>query len=367
MNTILIGGLFAILFAILQSLGIWRHGLFIGFGITTALLAIHYNFGNDYWAYYDWYEDAMTTPLSNSIYDFLEISRDPGWDLLNLLFSKLFGTNGFFIMVSFLSLIEGLCYYMFIKKFVPKQWYWFAMALYVLNNHFFILTFSMMRQALVMALLLPCFTLIKQKKIITTLIIILLLSTIHNSVLLCLPLVVIPFIPISNKKLIAIVLIVLWLVLLLATNILDSILKQIASFTYSFGRYIDIYSKDSNMTYGIGYLLRLIPFIYMIYGLFTNRFEDKDIPFMLIWSLTIILIPFGTIIPIFARLLFYFELVELAVLPKLYSSIHFKPIRYALIISSLILIIYSLHLSFYTPSSVYYEPYLEFNTIFDII
>lgn len=367
MNTIILWGIIAILCAMLQSVGVWKHGLFFGFAITTILLAIHYDFGTDYWAYFDWYEQSSYLPIPKSISDFLEISRDPGWDLLNIIFAKAFGTNGFFVMVTVLSIIEGLCYFIFIKKQVPTTWYWFAMALYVLNNHFFILTFSMMRQALVMAILLPCFMLIQQKRIIAPLVIILILSTIHNSVLLCLPLVVIPFIPINNQKLIAILLIVLWMVFLLASNILEPILKQMASFTDSFGRYVDVYSKESDMTFGVGYLLRLVPFFYMLYGLFVNRFEDKDIPFMLIWSLTIILTPFGAIIPLFARLLFYFELTGFVIYPKIVMKSNYMLTRSFIVLSIMLLVIYALSNSFYDSSSVYYDSYLKYHTIFEVI
>ena len=368
MNTIILWGVIAILCAMLQSIGIWKHGLFFGFVITTTLLAIHYDFGSDYMAYLDWYEDSLYSPMPKSISEFWEISRDPGWDILNLLFGTCFGKKGFYIMVAVLSIIEGLCYYVFIKKLVPTSWYWFAMALYVLNNHFFILTFSMMRQSLVMALLLPCFILIQQKKIITPLIVILILSTIHNSVLLCLPLLATPFIAINNKKHIAIILVVLWFLFLLASNILEPMLSKFATFSESFERYVDVYSKEeSDMTFGIGYIVRLLPFIYMLYGLFTNQFEDQDIPLMLIWSLTIILTPFGTIIPLFGRLLFYFELADLVILPKMYATISFRPIRYGMISISLVLVIYALYMSFYLPTSVYYDSFLHFKTIYDII
>lgn len=367
MDTILLWGTLAIFCALLESIGLWRYGLTVGFFITTTLLAIHYDFGSDYWAYYDWYHESTSMPIPNSISEFVEMSRDPGWDILNILFGRLFGAYGFFIMVAILSVIEGFCYYTFIKKHVPSKWYWLGMALYVLNNHFFILTFSMMRQSLVMALLLPCFTLIQQKKIITPLIIVLILSTIHNSVLLCIPLLAIPLLPVNNQKLIGITLVILWLFFLLASQYLEPILKQVASITSAFDRYVYVYTKESNMTFGLGYILRILPFGYMIFGLLSSRFDDTYIPFMLIWSLAIILIPFGTIVPLFARLLFYFELAELAIIPILYSNIQYKTVKYVMVHASIAYSAYSLYTSFYLSTSVYYESFLIFRTIFEVI
>jgi hypothetical protein len=282
-------------------------------------------------------------------------------------FNRLFGAKGFYIMVAIMSCIEGFCYYAFIRTYTPSQWYWLAMALYVLNNHFFILTFSMMRQSLVMAVLLLCFSKLLQKKILTPLILILLLSTIHSSVLLCLPLLIIPFIPTNNQQLLGVILIGAWLLFLLSSHILEPILKQFATLTDSFARYVEVYTTDSEMTFGIGYALRILPFLYLVYCLFTNRINKSDVHLTIIWSITIILIPFGQIIPLFARLLFYFELAELVVIAKLCSSAQSKLVKIGLTASSLIFAIYTLYTSFYSPSSDYYEPYLNFQTIFEYI
>jgi hypothetical protein len=367
MNVVILWGVIAILCAVLQSFGIWKYGLACGFMITTALLAIHYDFGNDYWSYYDWFEESLYTPLPNSIATFLEISRDPGWDLLNIVFGKIFGENGFFIMVAILSIIESVCYYTFIKKYVPTSWHWFAMTLYILNNHFFVLTFSMMRQALVMALLLICFIWIQEGKIILPVSLILFASTIHNSVLLCLPLVIIPYIPSKNQKTWAIILLVTWLLFLVASSILEPILTNFAGFTEAFARYVETYTDDSKMTFGLGYILRLLPFTYLLYGLFTNQFTKEDLPILLIWSLTIILTPFGMIIPLFNRFLFYFELASFAAFPKIINIAKTLPIRCILALSILLLIVLALYDSFYKSDSVYFDYYINFHTIFEVI
>lgn len=367
MNIVLAFSIIAIFCALLNSMGIWKHGLLSGFIITTGLLALHYDYGNDYMVYFDWFIESLYTPLPNSIDAFLEISRDPGWDLLNIIFGRFFGENGFFIMVAILSIIESICFYTFIKKYVPTNWYWFAMAMYTLNNHFFILTFSMMRQSLVMALLLLCFIWIQDKKIILPLTVILLLSTVHNSVLLCLPLVFLSLLPFKNQKIWAIALLILLFVFLIASSILEPILARFAGLTEAFARYVETYTDNSEMTFGLGYLLRLLPFGYLLYGLYTNQFSKEDMPILLIWSLSIILMPFGTIIPIFGRLLFYFELAGLAVFPKIITISKVIPIRCILALSILLLLVVALYESFYKQTSVYYDHYLNFHTIFKVI
>lgn len=367
MDTVLFWGIIAILCATCESIGIWKHGLSVGFIITTTLLAIHYDFGNDYWSYYDWFETSLYTPFPDSISAFLEISRDPGWDILNICFAKLFGINGFYMMVALLSLVEGICYYTFIKKSVPSQYYWLAMTMFVLNYHFFILSFSMMRQSLTMALLLLCFIWIHQRKIILPCLMILFAATLHNSILLCLPLVLIPYITHINQKLLAAILSITWLILLLASSILEPILTQIATFTDAFSRYVESYTESSNMTFGIGYLLRLYPFFYIIYALFMKQITEKDIPLILVWSLSIILIPFGRVIPLFSRLLFYFELAGFAVFPLILKSTQSRINKLIIVMSIVLLATYTLYDDFYGPDSLYYDAYLKFNTIFNVI
>ena len=365
MDTVLFWGIIAILCATCESIGIWKHGLSVGFIITTTLLAIHYDFGNDYWSYYDWFETSLYTPFPDSISAFLEISRDPGWDILNISFAKLFGEKGFYVMVALLSIVEGLCYCTFIKTYVPQKWYWLSMAIYILDQTFFILTFSMMRQSLVMAILLLCIIWIQQRKIIAPILVILLASTIHNSVLLCLPLVFISHLPLNNQRALAITLTLVWLLFLTIPSILEPILAKFASITELFTRYVDTYTDDGGMKFGLGYLLQLIPFFYFIYGLFVNKFTKEDLPIYIIWSLTIILTPFRTVIPLFGRLLFYFDVASIVVYPKILTNYNSTIGKFVLVISILVLATYTLYTGFFDASSIYYEYYVHFHTIFE--
>ena len=185
--------------------------------------------------------------------------------------------------------------------------------------------------------------------------------------MLCIPIVFIPLLSFVNQKVWAILLFIVWLLFLVTSSILEPILTQFASISGTFERYIEVYTDDSTMSFGFGYLLRLLPFFYLLYGLFTNQFIKVDIPILLIWSLSILLTPFGTIIPMFGRLLFYFELAGFVVFPNLFSNCRLTPIRLLLVMSILLLAAYTLSVSFYNPESVYFDPYLEFHTIFDVI
>ncbi len=364
MDTVLIFGLLAVLCAILNSVGVWKRGLLAGFAITTTLLAIHYNFGNDYATYLEWFEEDLYTNLPHSLAEFKEMGHAPGWTILNFLFGQLFGESGFFVLVAALSIFEGWAYYFFIKQYVPVQWYWFAMTIYVLNNHFFILTFSMMRQSFVMAVFLIALHYIHQKKILIPAILILLAAPIHYSVLICIPLVFIQFIPARASRAMAIICSCLLVLFLASSSLLQSITDKFNAIAI-FANYMDTYSDFGEAAaFGLGYLVKLLPFGIAMIGLWNNTFDEYN-DFVYIWAFSVILLPFGTLFPIFSRIIMYFELPSLCVFPLLCSSVlRSKPIKIMLILSIIILYAHALKTTFFMTDSVFYDAFQTFQTIF---
>ena len=366
MNIVLTFSIIAILCTILNSTGVWKYGLLIGFIITTSLLAIHYDYGNDYMAYLDWFESSSTMHLPNSFSEFQELSRAPGWDLLNLLFFKLFGGNGFFAMVAFISIIEGICYYTFIKTNVPVKWYWLAMATYILNVNFFMLSFSMMRQSLVMAILLVCFIWIQHKKIILPLLVMVLLSTIHQSILICIPLVLISYNNILSQKKWSVFLFGCWSLFLLMSSILEPIIQQFTITTQLFTEYLETYAEQNDISYGLGYILALFPFFIILFLLFNNKIAKEHMFLIITWSTSIILIPFCSVAPLIERIIIYFELTTIAIYPAILTYIKSPYLRISLLFIFLLLFCFSFYQNFYNPDSVYYQSYLKFTTIFHL-
>lgn len=59
-----------------------------------------------------------------------------------------------FSLVIVLTAFEISVYYWFIKKYIPKEWYWFAVFIYVFNPNFMLTQSSMMRQTLAMCIVL---------------------------------------------------------------------------------------------------------------------------------------------------------------------------------------------------------------------
>lgn len=123
-----------------------------GFGaamtILFVFLAIRYEWGNDYRQYIDKFT------VYNSIDEFNYSDPNERWEVGWIFLYRIFKPFGFFSLVIVLTAFEISVYYWFIKKYIPKEWYWFAVFIYVFNPNFMLTQSSMMRQTLAMCIVL---------------------------------------------------------------------------------------------------------------------------------------------------------------------------------------------------------------------
>ena len=151
--TVAIVGLISMFFAAMPRKQ-FKYGLEVAWLILFVFLAIRYDFGNDYMAYYDDFE------MLNSYAKFgidSDAHNEPGWQILCHLFNPL----GFFAMVAFLTAIECYILYRFIKEYVPERYYWFAIFLYVFTPSIMLVGASMMRNMLAITLVIVSIKYIK--------------------------------------------------------------------------------------------------------------------------------------------------------------------------------------------------------------
>ena len=126
----------AILLAYLSRYKDCKKGLEWGFVIVTFIACIHYNYGNDYENYIALWQDIRVQNFQQLFsYGF---KVEPGWVFLNRLFGF---EGGFYFLVAILSIIQNYIYYRFIKEFVPRNWYWLAMLLYLCDTSLYVLNF----------------------------------------------------------------------------------------------------------------------------------------------------------------------------------------------------------------------------------
>ena len=369
MSVVITISIIAFLLTLLQSLGVLPKGLMLGFVLTTFLLIIHFDYGNDYSTYYEWFLE-----LIDSDYSFTELIepnadiKDPGWFVLYWIFALIFGSGGFFVMVAIISIIEGIVYYKVICKYVPEKWYWLAMFIYLFQICLYPLTFSMMRQALVMALILLVYDNTRERKnIIQSIVLLIICFFVHKSSLFFIPFLFINYLPLNKYgKNIAITLVVFLLAFLFLNRITHSVLDYIMMIPF-FVTYGSIYG-DANVTitFGFGYILRLVMFGVLLYYFISKDTENEYRDFVLLAALSIIILPFETIIPLIARINYYFQVFYIIAIPAAYRNIKNRILREGLLGLYILLEVYCYYL-FFSPTSVFYEGYRNFHSIFSVI
>ena len=199
MYVLLFFSLFTILLTHLESKGQLKNGMAIGFVIMTILAVIRYDYGNDYMNYYRSYLFIISHDFSFSIEKLTDIFREPGWTFINFLF-KPFGESGFFIMVATLAIFQNWVYYRFVKGYVPIEYRWFAVFVYLFNTSLYVLNMSMLRQGLTITMLVFCIPYILEKKWLKTALIFILFSTVHSSVKFLIPFAFFGFLKFSERR-----------------------------------------------------------------------------------------------------------------------------------------------------------------------
>lgn len=360
--------LFCVLFTFLESIGVLRKGMKIGFFLTTFLLAINYDYGNDYMNYYNIYKDVSLIPFNlKSVLDG-DIYHETGWVLLNYLFKPI---GGFFMLIAFLSVCQNIIVYKYIRRYVDKKWWPFAVSIYLFNTSLYILSFSTIRQFLVMCVFLWLFPYIKTRKLWVSVVVIFLSSFIHSSAIILYPFLFVSFLPLNKMKYIAMIMLIFFLILSMGGQHLYDIFTQFMVIE-EFSNYADVYSERRGATlWGIGFIINLIPFILSIFYLIknkdNNRVNDQKICIM-IGCISYIILPFSTIIQLISRISYYFVIYQILSLPQVYQFVYNKNklIGVTCIFLYFIIMIYSYVMFFNEGAfSVYYSR--EFKTIFSQI
>lgn len=303
MIVLVITSLFSIATALFESLKYLKHGLKISFAIIFIFLALRFDYGNDYLGYLDMYLDTSYVSnfnLNNFEYKGIEF----GWPILNWIFYSIFGISGFAIMIAFLSAINCVVFYHLIKKYVPREFYWFAIFYYTFNYELLLIMSSAMRQSVALSIFIYGFQYVVKRNILKYLFTIFLAMTFHSSsfFLLFLYFFLSPIIKINSFSLIV--------VFFLITSILlfSSIAGEtIFSFTDSNFNFYSGYESGEfeDRSFGLGTLLNIV----ILSLLFLNCLKSNNtIIYNHITKIVLVLIciiPLGIINPMFNRFNYY--------------------------------------------------------------
>lgn len=364
MTVILLVSIIALVLTYLDKRGFLKKGLFYAFVLLSFIEAIHYNYGNDYMAYYNWFYEVIKYRFSfkgilNRDYF---IDAEPGWVLLNYLFKPV----GFLGLVAVLSVIQNAIYYKFIKEYVPKKWMVLAMFIYLFDaNSFYVINMSMLRQGFTVALFLLMFMLLQKKKYVYAGIIAVMGYLIHSSFLICLPFALAFYIPEKWIKYYSYGLIFLFLLMMINAQFLMDTLNQLMMFE-QLGEYAENYTERGEFRgYGLGFMIGCIPLVVSIIYLATSIDSVEKKRIVAVSSISFMVLPFVQILPLAQRMGIYFATFSFAALPYVFSWIKNTTVRVGVVSLYVIYILFGYWAFFTGPT--YSKSYSVFHSIFSVL
>ncbi|OWV14371.1 EpsG family protein [Fibrobacter sp. UWB5] len=338
-------------------------GLEFAFLLITFVAAIHYNYGNDYQSYATIFDVVTRHDFSYEGLIKHTFYKESGWALLCFIFKPV----GFLWMVVFLSIVQNLIYYSFVRFYVPKEWWLLGVFIYLTSKSLYILNMSMMRQGLAIALFLLAWPFIQKKKplgIAVATLIIFVATTIHSSALILYPFVFWGYIPMKNGRINGIILLILFVILFSSVDFLNSILIQFAEIE-DLQEYFKMFENRATSKFGLGFILLTIPFVIsVVFLIFNKNATTEEKQFVTIASLGSLIIPFVQIISMLARVGYYFAPFTIVSVPITYRWLP-NPLK-KIFVSLFVFIMIFDYWNFFH-SDIFTAAYLTFHSVFEVI
>lgn len=348
-------GILAVLFAYWEGHKGSKHGLKISFFLIFVFLAIRYKFGNDYMAYLDIF-NYINRYGSLSFSQMSEFKYEAGWVILNYLFKPF----GFFALIGVLALFNCIIYYKFIKKYLPEEYYWFAVFLYVFSPGLMLTHLTAIRQSLAILLFIFSLDYLLKKDAIRYVVCIGLASLFHFSAIILLPAYLIIFANWRNNKITSFIIISIFLSLFLYQSFFSPYLNKYIGIYFE--NYYDTYIGfgSAKVVSGFGVLYFAALFLLTIYY---EKFQNRKTA--LIFKIAIIsfmFIPLGMIIQFLGRVDMYFSHATIIVYPIIHMKIK-NPIYKITFIALLLFVTMYTFIQFFQ-SGTYRTAFGTYQTIF---
>jgi hypothetical protein len=261
-----------------------------------VFVGIRYGVGNDYFAYYDNYHG---------------INNGTGTDSNEIFYVILNKLLPFEIVVFFFSFFS----FFFLKKAIDYFSPRYGVISYLVFYSFFLITFEIhiIRQGLAISLILFGYKYLFNKRYLVFLFIIFLASTFHISALIVLPFIFIINLQFSTKF--QGILLGLSFFIFYYQEELVLIYYNIATKIPLLNKYLLVYRQEERISYGIssGIILDLI--ILFILFLKLKEFNEKEIFLFRIYFLSVILTFVLALDPAALRLVYYFRVVIIFIIP----------------------------------------------------
>ncbi len=359
MFVVLVGSILALLLTILESKGILKYGMQLGFLLITIIAVFRYDYGTDYLSYLEDYEWIVSAPFSLQRIINVAYHGEIGWPLLSYLCKYL---GGFYTLIAIVAIVQNTLYYRVIKHGVPQTLWPIAVFIYLFNVNFYLLNCSMLRQGLIIAVFLSLWPYIQQKKWLPTVLILLLCTLIHQTAFILLPFAFFGFLPTKNGKIWAVILCVLYLISLLGEPLLRKVFFFVVGLSDDLQRYQNDYGVNGGgLSLGMGYMLDIIgSMMPIVVCLFMSKNRSTN-QLMLLFGLTFCIEMLRAVTPLAVRLSFYFLAYSIIALPIAYANIKNKKIALALFAAYVFVKSYDYFIFFDSP--IWTEKYCFYQTI----
>lgn len=355
-----------------------RKGLEVAFAIVTFVGCIHYDYGNDYMNYYGIWQQIKDMSFKDMMWA-QKIYGEKGWHVLNWLFT--FSENGFFIMVAFLQIVQNFIFYRFIKVYLSPKHYWFGTLIYLMTTGLYLMSFSMMRQGLSIALFLASFQILCPKssalqktgkpfkkiiRIALSFSVIYLATTFHTSAYICFPFLLLCLFPLNNIKPFLASVIFFAAILLVFSDIISGAMSYLFSFE-ALSIFDDRYDSEAK-SLGLGFALNSVPHIVYLFYLWKNAsILQQEYKLLLVLALSgFIFAPMALVTTgMVNRIAMYFSPFSLVAIPYSYSKINNNGIKSIVMLVYFFMAFYQ-YLTFFF-SRIYGPHYIEFHSIFEVL
>lgn len=351
----------AIFLTYLESKKILGGGMKLGFIFLAFLGCIHYDYGNDYMAYLNMYKDITKYPFDLEAILSGDTFKEPGWVILCYVFKNL---GGFFMMVAVLNIVQNILIYKTVKRYVEKKWWPMSVFIYTCFTSLYLMSFSMMRQFLVMVIFFSVWPLIDKKKFVLPIFILIICSTIHASALVLLPFAFWGYIPIRRSKWWAWSFIFFYLAIWFGGTFINDVFYTFMA-VEQFSDYAEYYGGlNQKVTFGMGFIINQIPFILALYYLLNNseKKSRSDKAVVCLSMVSFIILPFASIIPLVGRIGMYFVTYQMIAIPLVYGDLKQKSLKYVTLFVLSFMTLYD-YLYFFN-SPIFAQKHAVFKTIF---
>lgn len=238
-------------------------GLKWAFIILFLFLALRYDFGNDYPAYYRMFYNFDLKGL-------LDANIEYGYATLITFLKPL----GFFVFIFLWSAVYCTALFRTIKKYIPSEYYWLVMMSIISNADLVFYGASAIRQTLAFSIILFSFPFLENKKPIYYFALVVLASMFHQSALTFVILYPLMYLNLRNKTFIIVFGVLALGVMTVLQSQFETIINLLAA--NNFEKYLDRYG-DSNQVLEGGLIGTVIRIIFMGLFLWSMAYEKSKI------------------------------------------------------------------------------------------